>query len=475
MEEAAQGAPSTELRGHIESLRKAKRWEELSLPDDDPKSVVKRLVIDTVVADFDTALAAKYYASDERALFDVEANRGDRNVGRVSMLNLARDQGLPLAFYADIGMGNIQIVEDGDDEIGHRLRMRNSSGGSVTNDTLFVIKDNGQYRISATRKSPALIGFSVLRLLDAGKKDAARQWLNWAREEFPQNGGDDPLATTPFSRYWPKVKPAATDDEIRIGAAMLMLSKELSTRSIGILESAREKAATDEERLKLDHALTIAYALKDEEGAEMIAPAQRLAAAVPDSATAFNLLTNAFTRVDRHAEAAKLAQARLERIPGDEDALRVLGGSAMYTGDYAACDKYYRQIVTEHQPNAGDYNNIAWNALLSGKELERALEDARQAMQLPGGSAALLHTLASLYAETGKSLEAREALLQSMDSAGRDEPASHDWYVLGRIAENYGVTDAALAAYRKVEKPKTTPAASTYLLAERRMKVIAKK
>lgn len=475
MEEAVQGAPSTELRAHIESLRKAKRFEELSLPADDPKSVVKRLVIDTLVADFDTKLAARYYASDEAPLFDAEANRGDRNIGRVSMLNMAREQGLPLEFYADLGLGNLQIVQDGDDEIGHRLRMRTSSGGGVTNDTLFVIKEKGEYRISATRKSPALIGFSVLRLLDAGKADAARQWLNWAREEFPLNGGDDPLATTPFSRYWQKAKASATDDEIRNAAAMLMLSKELSERSIAILEGARAKAASDDERLKLDHALTIAYALKDDDGPGMIPLAERLVAALPDSPTAFNLLGTAYTRVDQHARAAKIAQARLKLLPRDEDALRVLGGAAMYSGDYAACDRYYRQIVLELEPNAGDYNNIAWNALLSGKELERALEDARQAMQLPGGSAALLHTLASLYAETGKSLEAREALLQSMDSAGRDEPAPHDWYVLGRIAENYGVTDAALAAYRKVDKPKTTPAASTYLLAERRMKVITKK
>ena len=126
-------------------------------------------------------------------------------------------------------------------------------------------------------------------------------------------------------------------------------------------------------------------------------------------------------------------------------------------------------VVDELRPNSGDYNNIAWNALLSGKDLDRALEDARQAMQNGGGSA-LLHTLASLYAETGKSLEAREALLKSMDDAGRDEPAPHDWYVLGRIAENYGATDAALAAYKRVDKPKESIASSTWVLAERRLK-----
>jgi tetratricopeptide (TPR) repeat protein len=148
--------------------------------------------------------------------------------------------------------------------------------------------------------------------------------------------------------------------------------------------------------------------------------------------------------------------------------------AAMHKGDYGASDKYYRQVVDELRPTSGDYNNIAWNALLSGKDLDNALEDARQAMQRGGGSA-LLHTLASLYAETGKSLEAREALLKSMDDAGRDEPAPHDWYVLGRIAENYGATDAAVAAYRKVDKPKESVLSSTWVLADRRLKAIGKR
>jgi predicted Zn-dependent protease len=112
--------------------------------------------------------------------------------------------------------------------------------------------------------------------------------------------------------------------------------------------------------------------------------------------------------------------------------------------------------------------------VLRGTRPPYSLAHARIAMQRGGGSA-LLHTLASLYAETGKSLEAREALLQSMDDAGRDEPAPHDWYVLGRIAENYGATDAALAAYKKVDKPKESVAASTWVLAERRLKAIGKR
>lgn len=475
MEEAMQGAPTTEARAQVESLRKAKRVEELPMPGNDPKTVVRRLVTDAVVADMDADLVARYFVTDAKEFFQSEANRAEWRVARVGLLNVAREQGLPLAFYADVGIGSVQMVQDGDDETGYRIRMRTAAARGTNEETLFVVKENGQYRISATRKSPALIGWSVLRLVEANKLDAARQWLNWTREEFPQGGGDDPLATSPFSRYWPKAKQTATAEELRTAAAMLMPSKELGGRAVEILTAAREKAATDDERLKLDHGLALAFSGL-EEAPELAKVGERLIAAQPDSATAFNFLTAAYTRLERHADVTKLANARLERLPRDPDALRALGGAAMYSGDYAACDRYYRQILDELRPNAGDYNNIAWNALLSGKDLTRALDEARQAMQLPGGGApSLLHTLASLYAETGKSLEAREALLQSMDTAGREEPAPHDWYVLGRIAENYGVTDAAMAAYQRVSDPDTSKAASTTLLAERRMKAIGRR
>lgn len=470
IEEATQGSPSSEARQQVENLRKARRFEEVPLPKDDPKSVVKRLMLEGLMSEVTPARVAELYASDEAPFFKGESQEAEWHMTRVVMLNAARQQGLPMEFYADLGLASMQLVQDGDDAAGYRIRIRNTSvGKGGREETVFVIREGNEYRISATRKSPALIGLSVLRLLDAGKPEVARQWLNWTREEFPAGGGDDPLETTPFSKYWAKSKPSATVDEMRVAAAMLMPSKEFGERALPILNAGREKATTEEERLRIDHSIAILLSVR-EDFAGALPVVARLSQAAPDSATAFSMHVGTLTRLDRPDEIAKLANERLKRFPKDDDAIRALGGAAMNRGDYASCDKFYRQVIEELRPSASDYNNIAWNALLSGVNLDRALDEARQAMQLPGAGPALLHTLASLYAETGKSLEAREALLQSMDDAGRDEPADHDWYVLGRIAENYGATDAALAAYRRVEKPVTDVASSTYVLAARRIK-----
>ena len=55
-----------------------------------------------------------------------------------------------------------------------------------------------------------------------------------------------------------------------------------------------------------------------------------------------------------------------------------------------------------------------------------------------------------------------------MEKRQADTPSPSDWYVIGRMAENYGVPEAAATAYKRVEK---TPAdgLSTYELAQRRL------
>jgi hypothetical protein len=85
-----------------------------------------------------------------------------------------------------------------------------------------------------------------------------------------------------------------------------------------------------------------------------------------------------------------------------------------------------------------------------------------------------LHTLASVEAELGKSLEAYATLLEAIDN-GTGEPRPEDFYVLGRIAENVGLPDVALAEYRKVLAVPIAGAPNQFRacdLAQRRMRAL---
>jgi hypothetical protein len=61
-----------------------------------------------------------------------------------------------------------------------------------------------------------------------------------------------------------------------------------------------------------------------------------------------------------------------------------------------------------------------------------------------------------------------------MDDWNLDEPNGEVWYVLGRIAEQYGERDIAIADYRKLEKPKEPLSipTSTWRLAQMRLKAM---
>lgn len=95
-------------------------------------------------------------------------------------------------------------------------------------------------------------------------------------------------------------------------------------------------------------------------------------------------------------------------------------------------------------------------------------------MQLAENDAAYLHTLGCVYAELGKTKEARDVLLQAMETRHLIQPDENYWYAFGRIAEQYGESDIALADYRKVSVPvdKSKIWYSTYQLAQNRIALL---
>ncbi|HEX6199413.1 MAG TPA: hypothetical protein VF150_04045, partial [Thermoanaerobaculia bacterium] len=81
---------------------------------------------------------------------------------------------------------------------------------------------------------------------------------------------------------------------------------------------------------------------------------------------------------------------------------------------------------------------------------------------------------ATVYAEVGHSGEAYKLVLQGIDQAPERSARSPDWYGFGRIAENYGLTEAAREYYRRVEAPEgEVHPADTWFLAQRRLAALA--
>jgi tetratricopeptide (TPR) repeat protein len=459
---ATQGAPNaSSARPFIEELRKTKRIEEVPLDEKEPRSVVQKMIL--AMTRDDMPALKKLFA------FDLKLDDEDDADLHRSLQSLSAGSAMPPAVVGDLSFAAMRIQTDGEEKTGYRLRIRSDSGMNIP--TLFVVKQGNGYVIRGSRAMADTIGAAALAFADAGQLDAARTWLNWLREDVPAGGGDDPLAGAPFAALWPKDNATTNADEIRTAAASIMARKG-TEKSIPILLAMRDKAANDKTKIWIDVALSNAYA-STKDWKSVVPIAERLRASYPDSESAFTTNVYALTLSGRTADAEALGKSRLAKKPKDDEALRALSNNAAKAKDYASAAKYAEQIVDELSPTQNDYNNAAWFELFVGN-VTHAMENARRATaEESQTSPAALHTLATIYAETGKNIEARDALLRTLDKSRRETPDSSDWYVLGRMAENYGVRDAALAAYKRVDK-KETDGASVWELAQRRLIAMGK-
>ena len=370
----------------------------------------------------------------------------------------------------DISLTRAQPKVQGNDATGYKVTLW---GSASYKSSIYVVKEDGHYRILATTGFPFAMGLEALDRIATQDQAGARVLLDWEREEWHLGGGDDPLAGTPFPRFWTKGKDADIATTKLAAAAILALSKQTAEQGLAILETAGSSARNDAEKLNIRLALLTGYNSLDKYD-KALAVCSELAKQYPESERIFYNQSFALRALNRFDEADLLAAERLQRIPGDLAAMRAQVYIASGRSDYSKARTLAQKILDEGKAEPQDLNGIAWNSLFIGKVEPADLEDALKGAQLSNNNASILHTLGCVYAEVGKTKEAREVLIQAMDALNLDEPDDNYWYAFGRIAEQYGERDAALANYARVAKPKTAVEipTSTYQLAQVRLRAL---
>jgi hypothetical protein len=132
-------------------------------------------------------------------------------------------------------------------------------------------------------------------------------------------------------------------------------------------------------------------------------------------------------------------------------------------------------LIDSGRATASDYNQYAWTSLLKQPVPEQAVEAARMAYdETQGRSVAINHTLACVYAASGKPREARDLLLKGMEQVGIDKPDDSAWYGFGLVAEAYGDAESARDYYAHVQKPAkgVIQPSSVYALSQARLKAL---
>ncbi len=465
----ASGATASDTAAFAALYRKTVAHEQIAFADDAPGAAMRFALLTyspDLTLDQLRSISSRNgnvgLADQEVLEWLVKLARGDRSSkARQSSIY---DVGI------DLGLARAQPKAQGDDATGYKVTLY---GSSSYKSATYVVKEDGHYKVLATTRFPAAIGFEVLDRIAANDLVGARFLLDWLREDLRLYGGDDPLSGTDFARAWTKGKDADAATMKLAAASILTAYKQTAVQGLDILETARNSGRNDAEKVNISLALLDGYNNLNEYD-KALAVCADLARQYPESERIFFNQSHDLRALGRFEEGDRLAADRLKRIPGDLAAMEVLVMIADARRDYAKAHALGQNIIDEGKAGPLDLNNIAWSSLFTGKVEPSDIEYGLKAAQLSNNNPSWLHTLGCVYAEVGKTKEAREVLVQAMDLSNLDEPDTNYWYAFGRIAEQYGERDAAVAIYERVTKPEEAIELPTspYYLAQHRLQAM---
>jgi predicted Zn-dependent protease len=443
-----QSTRAAALLGMAEILRKTRRHEEMGLTSKDPVSAYRRLMtaVDSGGLPGPEALAklmskeiTRGMNGDERRAFWEGFEDGIESAVRE-----ARED-MPVAVAVDLALAAMRETVSGDDAVGYRVVMSPMIAGGASDRSIgYVIAEDGEYRIAAVDRALWLTGGEALRRVERNDLRGARQWLDWAYEELDGGDRSDPFQSSAFLDLWSH-HAQGDAEQMRCAAASLLSYESTMSQTLPLLTACRQ-AAEGPRRTALDRALLAAYLAADrhEDAAET---AFRLAE-TSDSEILYRAQLRSLFGLRRWDDLRRIADARLARLPEDILAQDTIAELALRQGDFDAAERIYQRILGTGRAPADHYNTAAWVALVRGRTDEQVLELAQRAASLSEyQDYGILHTLAAVYAEQGKTAEAYRVILQALEL--KKEPDADDLYVFGRLAEHYGLPDAARRYYEK--------------------------
>jgi tetratricopeptide (TPR) repeat protein len=469
LQAGASGDNAAQAVGLASLLRDAHHHEDLHFANT-PQDVVKQsflLAMDPNLTEARLNALSSKNARVVLAAEDDEERKRTLQSGRQLNSQLAREDSF-LDVTLDILAQAFDPKIEGADDTGYRIKVQVPGGANLT---FFVVKEDGNYKLLDTNQEPNSIALEMLDRIQAGDLRGAKVLLDWLREDTHLEGGDDPLGGPVFPRFWIKGQAPDAAKMKLAAAAILAGSRPTAERSVSILEEALKTASTDRDKTNFRLALSLGYTtLQNFQGLLNVSSA--LLDQTPESRVAFLDKVQALIGLLRYDDALAVADERLKLLENDTDALQARTRVETARGNYDAARTWLHKLTDLGKQDAEVLNEDAWLALYTGHVDDKDLATGIKATQLAKDNPHILHTLACLYAETGKTKEARDLLIRSMDELNLDEPNDDYWFAFGRIAEQYGERDIAIADYRKLQKPKQVLAvpSSSYELAAIRLK-----
>ena len=371
------------------------------------------------------------------------------------------------AGVADVAVSNAVFVSEGAPETGFRVRVADPSNNGAMKTIAWVAKRGGDYRVLGAGGDWAVPGLEALAAVNRNDLKAARQWLDWMREELPQPSAIDPLAVFAFTKLWTPGNPPENQgiNEARAAAASLAIRGKNYEDALAALRDAQTRFPSGPFRDAIDLAITQGLFMH-QKFAGAVPEAKNLLSHFPDSDTA--LSSAALSETYAGQDAAPLLAERLAKDANSAPALRVEASVFEAQNHYDQAVATLVKLSHTSKVTAQDWNTLAWTSLFTGETGPAALEAANNAARLTQGrNVNLVHTLGCVKAATGDTAGARKALFQYLDSTGEWDDAAQ--VLLGMIQEQLGLTASARHTYEEIRKAEFETPTSSFALARKQL------
>jgi tetratricopeptide (TPR) repeat protein/transglutaminase-like putative cysteine protease len=474
LEEASLGSTEAlSLESRAATLRHAVPFEQIKFNPLNPEDIVKSFYKALYVSGGKDFSSLKDIVSKEIYLRATDTDFNNNfYVEWQALMARSISSGFTLDVIFDLMLSDIKFQTREDSNGGYHLKLIQTGLGSNLDSNFYIKMVKGNLQIVGTDSFRTSIGKSILEDIESGNLESASTWLDWFLKDYSYftRVGDEPLYGHPVQNFWKKRGNDTTDTEkMTLAAASIQVTDKYSySGAVSILEKEKTDSISDFGRY---YALVFAHQTGDN-FTDLYETSLWLYNNYPQSDFAWSSLLNSLLNLGRYTELKRLAEERLEEDDEDSTSIDILINMYFSRLNFTAVDEIFQDLKNKNRLTSRWYNAVAWMALFNPELNQEALEYARQAVTLSNSNnTAILHTLSAVYAEFGRCEEARNTLDRVMALSGSTEPSSDDWYVLGRIAEEYGMTDSAAIYYSKVEKPESISSQydSSYTLAERRL------
>jgi tetratricopeptide (TPR) repeat protein len=369
---------------------------------------------------------------------------------------------IPRAIATDIIVSLAQPAVEGDARDGWRVVL----DFGVAKAVFYEVAVNGNATLIGTQESLSGVGGLMLKLLARGDVKAAAKWWKWLASDLDGLGTNDAAVATVYKDELAKSGASEPSKELLEQVAALLVA----THDPKVVAPILKRCAPKSDRLKI---MCVGYLAGVYGSSEDWAAVVDLVEHQPTTDPVFPVIASqgayALTMLGRFEAAAKLIDGQLAQHPDDLDLLRARTSIAD-AGKWADAPPWFDKLLAHPHVRANDFNNVAWSRLFYDPSPEKAREVAARGERMGEPDAALANTLAAIEAESDHPHAAWTYLQGALAARKHVEPSPADWYVIGRIAETYGLRDDAIAAYRHITKPTKRQLAPTgYDFAQRRL------